>query len=90
MSEWTMLRHASAEVGADVVAAVVAIAVSVADGGGGGGSSGGHAVFVGADPFCGARPARRNRSREVRLHLHVSRLTSCESRNKLYLANMYL
>ena len=82
-----MLRHASAEVGADVVAAVVAIAVSVADGGGGG-SSGGPAVFVGADAFCGARPARRNRSREVRLvHLHVSRLTSCESRNKLYLAN---
>ena len=66
-----MLRHASAEVGADVVAAVVAIAVSVADGGGGG-SSGGHAVFVGADPFCGARPAKRNRSREVRLHFHVS------------------
>ena len=51
MSEWTMLRHASAEVGADVVAAVVAIAVVVT-----GGAGGGHDVFVGTIPFCGARP----------------------------------
>ena len=49
MSECTMLRHASAEVGADVVAAVVAIAVVGADCAGGS-----HAVFVGVGLFCGA------------------------------------
>ena len=53
MSEWTMLRHASAEVGADVVAAVVAIAVVVVVTDDAGGS---HVVVLGADPFCGARP----------------------------------
>ena len=46
MSEWTMLRQASAEVGA-VVAAVVAIALLEAEGGGGGG---GHAGFLGGIP----------------------------------------
>ena len=51
-----MLRHASAEVGADVVAAVVAIAAVVvgADRAGGGSHA---AVFVGVGPFCGAPPA---------------------------------
>ena len=52
MSEWTMLRQASAEVGADVVAAVVAIAVVVVTDDAGGS----HVVVLGADPFCGARP----------------------------------